>query len=210
MADFEIIVKGDVKVSKFIRKLETRLKRDVRKGMFKYIRMHLVPRIKHRLKHASERRITGRGEKGLVPKSGGYGMPKNHPEYAKWKKSKANLPATGDTSPREMIATGHFVDLISVTKATRVLEHLEFTVGPKAISRPKAIPFKDQQGATAYADLNQFINNLELAQMLEEGKYKFWAQEYEDVLREIKPYLETVIRQTIIELLKEYGGVATL
>ena len=204
MTDFRITVKGDKQVARMLRDLEVQVVRDVNRKMEVYSNF-LVNRIKERLQDAATPRVSTKGIDGLR-RGGGYGTPKNPTEYADWKASKGNLPVVGDATT-EMIATGFFVEMIGITKLLKMAKSFSFSVGPGAGQRAKTVPFKD--GPAGDADLSKSISNIKLAQLLEDSDYQFWAKEFEDVHREIKPYLEHIIKRIIVQLLKKHGGILT-
>jgi len=200
----KIRVTGIEDITKFTQKLEKTLQPRVHKKLSEYVNRHLVARIKSRLTHGIQPHTSAIGQKGLIGQAGGYGLPKNEQRYAEWKASRKNLPLTGSLSTRELVATGYFVENIAVTKATAAVDAVLFEIGPKAGQRPKIFPFRNVKD-TDLADVSKKESNLKIAQFLEDSKYKFWAKEFEDVRKELEPFLTLVIVDLIKELVAEYS-----
>lgn len=202
----KIRVTGLEDTQKFVTKLESALRTRLALEFKNYISRHLVARIKSRLAHGTDAHTSAVGQKGLIGQAGGYGLPSNKEDYAEWKKRMTNLPITGSLSTRELVATGYLVENITVTKSLMGLETFLFEVGPRNMRRPKIYPMKKAAGSEDQAYLKKGESNIRIAQFLEEGKYKFWAKEFEDVRKELEPFLELVIVDVIKQLAVEFSG----
>jgi hypothetical protein len=198
-----VTVSGLDDVDRFIKKFEKKLEFNVQKGFIDYVKKHLLRRIQSRLAAASHSQASSKDKHGLVTKkAGGYGTPKNSPKYKEWKESQENLPLAGDLTTRELVATGHLVNSIKITKLSKALGNLYVEVGPESGIRPKTSPMKSTDNI---ADTSQVIDNLKLAEMLEDSEYAFWMKEFEDVQRDMVPLVTKIVRETIHQLIKEYG-----
>lgn len=204
--NWEVTIEGLDELVELFDKLPERLDNNLWKGFDKYVEKHLVNRMKSRLANASQ----PQGSANVDPwnesgTSGGYGVPQNSPAYSEWKKTRDNLPQVGNLSPRELVATGHLVDSISVIANNRTPGAMSFTVGAKPGERPSVQPFVDAEGypGTKQADLTRRIENTKLMEWIEDSKYAFLAKEYEDVFRDVEPLVLHILTETLLELAKE-------
>jgi len=201
--NLKITVEGLESTEAFFDALEPALRTRIPRGLRTYIKRNLVPRIKKRLSQATQSKNYTPNPSGAGAASGGYGTPKNAPGYKEWKDTRVNLPQVGGLSTREFVATGHFVESIALTKVDKVLDRITFEVGPTPGPRPSAKAFSDD--GTGGANISKVVENTELAEWLEDSDYKFWATEYEDVVRDIHPVLTRIIVQTIRSLVKAFS-----
>lgn len=172
-------------------------------GFRRYVKKHLVPRMKKRLANATKARAkSNMGPGGIPTGGGGYGLPKNSPKYAEWKKSRSNLPFVGDLSTRELVATGHLVNSIDMVKFDKQVGGFMIEVGAKPGSRPSVLPFSNDPPGTATTYNN--IENIKLAEWIEDSKYRFLVTEFEDVFRDAIALARHLINMTIKQLQKEY------
>jgi len=200
---FDIKFEGLESLDGFIQALEPALRHRIPREIKKYVSRNLVPRIKMRLSQATQARTYTPTASGAGAPTGGYGVPKNAPGYKEWKDTRVNLPQTGGLSTREFVATGHFVESISLIKVEKILDKITFEVGAAPGPRAAAKPFSDD--GTGGADISRVIENEELSQWLEDSDYKFWAAEYEDVIRDVGPVITRIIVQTIDSLVRAFS-----
>jgi hypothetical protein len=138
----------------------------------------------------------------VISATGGYNFKPNSERYARRKKSMDNLPVVGQVSTRTLVATGHFLDSIDVLKLEQLIDGLTMEVGPKNYFRPHAkIPLSGD-----HADLTgNFINNQQLAKLLDDKGYKIWAQEFEDVRKDSEVLALRLIIETVKELAEQFA-----
>jgi len=205
MAKRDIILKveGVDELELMLRDLGPTLHKNLQKGFDSYVRKHLVPRMKERLAQATQPMAKSTpGKMGKPGGGGGYGVPKNASKYAEWKRSRSNLPLVGGLSPRELVATGHFIESINVTNFTKGKDFFSYAVGPRPGKRPHAKPFSDDPPGTA--DVSEMVENSEIAEWIEDSKYAWLVTEFEDVKRDITPLVMRILHKTIIELYRKY------
>lgn len=207
---WEITVTGLDDVENLIDKLNPMLEKNFYLGFQRYVKKHLVPRIKKRLSQSSQPMQPSYTdmETGIPGGGGGYGTPKNKPKYAEWKSSRINLPQTGDLSTREMIATGYLIESIDVTDEEAIGGFFSFTVGALPGDRPSITPFKNAKGfqEVNQADLERRIENTKLMEWIADSEYAFITKEFEDVIRDVEPLVLYLIKSTLYQLAKKYGS----
>lgn len=205
--DWEITITGLDEVEQLMAKLPDKLESNLYIGFERYVKKHLVTRMKERLSKASQPMQASHMDPntGVPSGGGGYGTERNGTAYAEWKSSRDNLPQVGQLSTRELVATGHLVDSIDVTQASKGSGVFSFSVGAKPGERPSVQPFVDADGypGTRQADLSRRIENTQLMEWIEDSKYAFLAKEYEDVLRDIEPLVLHLLKMTLLQLAKE-------
>lgn len=209
------VITGVKENTKFLDNLEEQLWTNLRVGFTKYVKANLLPRIKSRLANASKPQqknssLSAGDKLGTFNSGGGYGTPKNGSKYAQWKATRSNLPLVGNLSTRELVATGHLVESIDLLRLEHSLDSLSIEVGHKPGTRPATTPFKnnfasaDSRGNNL-ADVSRQIDNIQLAQIIEDSKYAFWVKEFEDVKRDIPNLVTHLISITLKQLWKEYN-----
>lgn len=199
---FEVKVEGLKDVDKFLTHLPDTLTATLYAGIRKYVKKDLVARIHKRLLQAASAHSYSPNHKGIGSASGGYGLPKNHPRYKEWKESRANLPLVGSVSVREMVATGHFLESIDLFKVSgSAKEYMEFHIGPTPGVRSAATPMSDDGSGGAKTD--RLIENTQLAEWLEDSQYRFWAIEYEDVIRDVTPLILRLIKLAVFKVTRK-------
>lgn len=190
-------------VDNLVNALSKKIPQDIAKGFDKYVRQHLVARMKQRLQNATQPLASSELKKDMSKGNvGGYGLPENPPKYAEWKQSQSNLPLKGNVSPRTLVATGHFLDSIDVTHFVSRGNDFSYSVGPRAGMRPGTTPFKSVKDNDS-AEL-KMVENLDVAEWIEDSKYAFLAKEYEDVTKDVIPLVTAILQTTIKELITEY------
>lgn len=200
---FHLTVTGVRELEGMLKELPEKLERNVYLGFNRYIRKHLVKRMKDRLSKATQAPSKSHmGMDGIPRGGGGYGVPKNSVNYAAWKESRNNLPLIGKLSPRELVATGHFIESIGVANFTKGKGFFEFSVGPRPGSRPSVTPFQDD--SPGQAKVNKIIENTQLAEWIEDSKYAWLVTEFEDVQREVVPLVLHILKITIRQLANRY------
>ena len=204
-----ITIEGLDEVEELMDKLGPRLEQKLYLGFRRYVKTHLVNRIKKRLERASNPMDPSSIDPntGVPSGGGGYGTPRNTPKYAEWKGTRINLPLVGSLSTRELVATGHLVESIGVLSEEKNGGFFTFTVGAQPGQRPSVTPFKNAKGfqEVNQADVERRIDNIELMQWIEDSEYAFMAKEYEDVMRDIVPLVLHLLKITLKELALEYG-----
>lgn len=202
---FNITTTNIKDVEKFIEAMPARIEAGIIKGFNKYVRQHLVPRMKQRLQNATQPMSTSTLDDNMNKSSvGGYGLPENPADYKEWKQTRSNLPLKGDITPRTLVATGHFLDSIDVTHFVSKGKDFSYTVGPKPGIRPAVKPFRDNpEGALQEAAVS-YVENSDVAKWIEDSRYAFLAKEYEDVQKDVIPLVKAIVLATIKELAEEF------
>lgn len=200
---FKLKVEGAKELEQMLDALPGKFEQNLYLGFNKYVRKHLVPRMKQRLAQATQ--PTSKSTPGVDGKpggGGGYGVPKNSDKYAEWKSSRKNLPLVGSLSTRELVATGHLIESINVTHFEKSKGSFSFQVGATPGARPSADPMSDD--GTGGADVSKKIDNSQLMEWIEDSKYAFLAKEFQDVINDVVPVAMRILKMTIHQLSKEY------
>lgn len=200
--DISIKITGIKELEMFLDKFVPKMRKNLLLGFRRYAKNHLVPRMKKRLANATKSRAKSKMIGGIPSGGGGYGTPENKPKYSEWKKSRSNLPFVGDLTPRELVATGHLVDSIDMIKFDKHAEGFFLEVGVRPGSRPSVSPYSDSPPGSATVYKN--IDNIQLAEWIEDSKYRFLAKEFEDVWRDALSLTRHLIMMTIKQLQKEF------
>lgn len=199
--NIKIEVHGLAEVEEFMEILPKQVELTTVMEISKYVYGTLLPRIKKRLMNATASHTYKPYKKGSSggSVSGGYGVPSNHPDYKEWKDLTQNLPLVGGASPRELVATGFFLEKIEMYKLSGFIgQNMTWHVGAAPGERLKAKPMSNDGSGNAKFEV---IENQKLAQLLEDSEYAFWSKEYEDVQKDVYPLVMSIIEQAVKEAL---------
>lgn len=197
----KIKVQGLKEVDKFLEIFPKQLELVTVTEISKYVYNVLLPRIRKRLMNASSSHTYKPYKKGIsgASVSGGYGVPSNSPKYKQWKELTQNLPLVGGASPRELVATGFFLEKIQMYKLSGFIgKNMVWHVGASPGERLKAKSMSSDGSNNAKFEV---IENQKLAQLLEDSEYAFWSKEYEDVQKDVFPLVMSIIEEAVKEAL---------
>jgi hypothetical protein len=80
---------------------------------------------------------------------------------------------------------------------------MQFEAGVKPGKRPSASPYSNTPPGAA--KLNKIIDNIQLAEWIEDSKYAFLVKEYEDVQRDVVALTAHILKVTLIQLVREFN-----